>query len=397
MLPIIDKHVLKEWLKIFLMALCAMVGMLLISSIYNDLQDLIEWQIPTPEMLEFFGMTAVGFLPIVIPVSLLVSLLFILGHFHKNQELTAWRAAGLGIFRITRSLWVAGALLSVLMLFLNATFVPYATERTARIIQQYDKAGERGERLFYNNEAQRHIWLISNFKSYTGEAQNVNIYCFNKQGELTNEIVAATGKYDEATGEWTLYDGRLIDFGNGPAKPPKNQKTFDKLPLAAKNILKLYPKADAGNPHLTALKDKKQHSLATLISDFPENPRLMALTTKKPRDLSIPEIREVLQSLGGKENAARVAEYSVHYNSILASPFCCLIVVGIAIPFAVAGVRTNPMVGVSKSIGLFAAYFLLTNIFNALGAKQWLPPVAAAWAPNLILFFYAVWLCRKVN
>lgn len=373
MIPILDKHVLKEWLKIFLMALCAMVGMLLISSIYNDLQDLIEWQIPTLEILEFFGMTAVGFLPVVIPVSLLVSLLFILGHFHKNQELTAWRAAGLGIFRITRSLWITGALLSVLMLLLNATFVPYATERTASIIQRYDKAGERGERLFYNNAAQRHLWLISNFKPYTGEAQNINIYCFNKKSEIEKEIVAETGKYNESTGIWELLDGRVVDFGNGPGKPPKSQKTFDKINGAGKNVLMLYPK------------------------DFPENPRLMALTTKKPRDLSIPEIREMLKSLDGEENAARIAEYSVHYNSILASPFCCLIVVGIAIPFAVAGVRTNPMVGVSKSIGLFAAYFLLTSIFNALGAKQWLPPVVAAWAPNIILFFYAVWLCRKVN
>lgn len=373
MIPIIDKHVFTEWMKIFLMSLCAMVGMLLISSVYNDLQDLIEWQIPTFTMLEFFGMTAVGFLPIVIPVSLLVSLLFILGHFHKNQELTAWRAAGLGIFRITRSLWFAGAMLSVLMLFLNATFVPYATERTAHIIQQYDKAGERGELLFYNNAAQRHIWLISNFKPYTGEAQNVNIYCFNSKGAKEKEIVAESGRYDEASGLWTLYDGRVVDFGDNPAEPPKSQKTFDKIQSAGKNLMTLSRE------------------------EFPENPRLMALTAKDAKDLSIPEIREMLDSLGGKENAARIAEYSVHYNSILASPFCCLIVVGIAIPFAVAGVRTNPMVGVSKSIGLFAAYFLLTNIFNTLGAKQWLPPVAAAWAPNIILFLYAAWLCRKVN
>lgn len=376
MFTIIDKHVFKEWGKIFLMSLCAMVGMLLISSVYNDLQDLIEWQIPTPVMLEFFGMTAVGFLPVVIPVSLLVSLLFILGHFHKNQELTAWRAAGLGIFRITRSLWVAGALLSVLMFLLNASFVPYATERTARIIQQYDKAGERGERLFYNNAAQGHIWVISNFKPLTGEAKNVNIYCF-EQGEkekfLSQIIAAESGKYDESTGTWTLNDGRKIIFPKTPGEIPTSQKTFDKLRSDGKNILVLPPEA------------------------YPENPRLMALTAKKPRDLSIPEIREMINSLGEKENSARIAEYSVHYNSILASPFCCLIVVGIAIPFAVAGVRTNPMVGVSKSIGLFAAYFLLTNIFNALGAKQWLPPVAAAWAPNVILFLYAAWLCRKVN
>ena len=55
------------------------------------------------------------------------------------------------------------------------------------------------------------------------------------------------------------------------------------------------------------------------------------------------------------------------------------------------------MVGVSKSIGLFAAYYLLTNIFNMLGAGLWLPPVVAAWAPNVLMLAYAIYLCRKVN
>lgn len=381
MIPIIDRHILKEWLKIFLMALCAMAGMLLISSIYNDLQDMLQWEVPTLEVVEFFFMTTVGFLPVVIPVSLLVSLLFILGHFHKNQELTAWRAAGLGIFRITRSLWGAGAALSLLMLFLNATFVPYATERTTRIVQKYDKSGKSGEFIFYNNVGARRIWLISNFKSSTGEARNVNIYEFDAKSRLKREIAAATGVYDESAGTWTLADGREMEWREPAAGgPPSSQKTFDKLAGAAAD--------DDGNAK----------PLRTLTPEaYPENPRLMLLASKKPGDLSLPEIGELLDRSGGNASEAQLAEYSVYYNSILASPFCCLIVVGIAIPFAVAGVRTNPMVGVSKSIGLFAAYFLLTNIFNALGSGLWLPSVVAAWAPNVLLFVYAVWLCRKVN
>lgn len=381
MIPIIDRHILKEWLKIFLMALCAMAGMLLISSIYNDLQDMLQWEVPTLEVIEFFFMTTVGFLPVVIPVSLLVSLLFILGHFHKNQELTAWRAAGLGIFRITRSLWGAGAALSLLMLFLNATFVPYATERTTRIVQKYDKSGKSGEFIFYNNVGARRIWLISNFKSSTGEARNVNIYEFDAKSRLKREIAAATGVYDESAGTWTLADGREMEWREPAAGgPPSSQKTFDKLAGAAAD--------DDGNAK----------PLKTLTPEaYPENPRLMLLASKKPGDLSLPEIGELLDRSGGNASEAQLAEYSVYYNSILASPFCCLIVVGIAIPFAVAGVRTNPMVGVSKSIGLFAAYFLLTNIFNALGSGLWLPSVVAAWAPNVLLFVYAVWLCRKVN
>ncbi len=371
MISVLDRHVLKEWAKIFFMTLGAMVGMLLISAVYNNLQELLGWETPAGTIFEFFLMTAMGFLPVVIPVSLLVSLLFILGHFHKNQEITAWRAAGLGIFRITRSLWVAGALLSILMLLGNASLVPYATERTAKIVAESELSFKRkhvkslersrGQFLFYNNSAEERNWLISSYNTYTGTAFGVNIYTF-KKGKISHELFAEYGEYNEKFRSWTFRNGREI-FYESELGVPVEQPAFEEK----------------------------------IISEFPENPRIMALVGKKTSDLSIPEIHEILEDVGDEKSSPRIAEYAVRYNSILASPFCCLIVVGIAIPFAVAGVRTNPMVGVSKSIGLFAAYFLLTNIFNALGAKQILPPIIAAWAPNFLLLSYAIWLCRKVN
>lgn len=369
-MPLIDRHILREWLKIFAMVIIAMVGMLLISAVYNNLQDLMEWEVPTATAAEFFAMIALGFLPVVIPVSLLVSLLFTLGHLHKNQELTAMRAAGLGIFRITRALWIAGTALSFLMLALNASLVPFATERAATILSEGElhhqersgkgRASVRGERLFFNNAAERRTWFVANYNTYTGTAYGVNIYEYGENGKLSRELTALSGSYDAGTNTWTMRRGKELFFDeNGQLL---RQPKFDEMK----------------------------------ISGLPENPSLMALIGRKTSDLSIPEIRRILGSTDAKSNP-RIAEYEVYYNSILASPFCCLIVVGIAIPFAVSGVRVNPMVGVSKSIGLFAVYYVLTNLFNMLGASQWLPPVVAAWAPNVLMLAYAVWLCRRVN
>ncbi len=377
-MPILDRHILGEWLKIYLMVLGAMVGMLTISAIYNNFQDLLEWEVPLLPTLEFFLMTAIGFLPVIIPVSMLVSLLFILGHFHKNQELSAWRAAGLSIFRITRSLWAAGLGMSVLMLLLNATLVPFASEESAKILAQYElryrqAKGEKvmmrsqGRELFYDDAASdpKRIWSIASFNQYSGYALNVNIFEYARDGRsLKREIVAESGTYDDFTRVWTLRNGREIVYRDGIAVPV-SQQTFEEK--------KFYDFAD-------------------------ENPRLMALANEDADDLSIPEINELVKGIrGNDENRRQLAAYEVRYHSILASPFCCLIVVGIAIPFAVAGVRTNPMVGVSKSIALFALYFVLNNIFNMLGAKMILSPLVAAWAPNLILLLYAVFLCKKIN
>ena len=74
--------------------------------------------------------------------------------------------------------------------------------------------------------------------------------------------------------------------------------------------------------------------------------------------------------------------FAVQYYAILVKPLICLLVVGLAVPFAVAGVRTNPMVGASKALGLF---FCLLHCGGHLSSAFGQPtlPAAAAWPPGL--------------
>jgi len=69
----------------------------------------------------------------------------------------------------------------------------------------------------------------------------------------------------------------------------------------------------------------------------------------------------------------------------------------LAVPFAVSGVRVNPAVGVSKSIGLFFLYYILMNVANALAAKEIMDPLWAAWLPNIGMSTIAVWLFWRLR
>jgi len=68
-----------------------------------------------------------------------------------------------------------------------------------------------------------------------------------------------------------------------------------------------------------------------------------------------------------------------------------------AIPFAVAGVRVNPAVGVSKSIGLFFLYWILTAVAGTLASKGWIEPASAAWLPNGGMIALAVWFLARMR
>ena len=69
--------------------------------------------------------------------------------------------------------------------------------------------------------------------------------------------------------------------------------------------------------------------------------------------------------------------------------------VGIAVPFALTGVRTNPMVGVSKAMGFFAIFFVLISIASIFGERQIIPAMLAAWIPNLVMLAVSVHLFEK--
>jgi len=66
------------------------------------------------------------------------------------------------------------------------------------------------------------------------------------------------------------------------------------------------------------------------------------------------------------------------------------------VPFAVSGLRVNPAVGASKSIGLFLLYYALANLGGSL-AGSILTPELAAWLPSLGMAGLAVWLFARLR
>jgi lipopolysaccharide export LptBFGC system permease protein LptF len=112
-----------------------------------------------------------------------------------------------------------------------------------------------------------------------------------------------------------------------------------------------------------------------------------------PKDLSLDELGKTLTQAPSL-NAA-MDSFAVQYYTILSKPLICLLIVGLAVPFAVAGVRASPMVGASKAVGLFFAYYLVTGLSTHLGDQHYLPAFAAAWAPIAAMLGLSLWLFRR--
>ena len=80
-----------------------------------------------------------------------------------------------------------------------------------------------------------------------------------------------------------------------------------------------------------------------------------------------------------------------------ATPWACLVVVLIAIPFGAASGRRNIFVGVAGSIVICFVYFILLRLGLALGTGGFLPAWIAAWLPNAVFSIAGFWLMLRVR
>ncbi len=370
-MTLLDRHILKEWGTAFALTLTVVVGILVLQNMYDTLPDLIDLKATGGEVLFFYLLSLPVYLPAILPISFLVSILFALGNLHRNSEVVAMRACGLGLGRISRPLWLAGAVLSLLLLYLSASVVPVAVEHSRTYLENLEFAAREKEMeekdvgLIYNlgfdNRRDGRLWFMNRFSERAWLGLGVNVHTRSPDGRETGRISAREAYYDDVWEEWVFLDGRELFF---------DPETGD--PLRARAFAR------------------------KAFAEFDEDPGLMLALHKSPKELSLFELKKVTEAVPADENPA-VNAYLVRYYSLLAAPFSCLVVVGIGVPFAVSGVRASPMVGISKSIGWFLVFFLLVSVATVLGERRIMPTWLAAWAPNLVMLAVAAHLFRRAR
>jgi lipopolysaccharide export LptBFGC system permease protein LptF len=142
------------------------------------------------------------------------------------------------------------------------------------------------------------------------------------------------------------------------------------------------------------------------MPQFTETPELVRSEIKVSRRLGVGEskrsdlaISEILNYLRLHPNPSKSDAAWLHtkLQGRLASPWTCLVVVLIALPFGAASGRRNVFVGVAASIAIAFSYFVLQQLGLALGTGGYLPPWLAAWLPNLIFGLAGVWMAARVR
>lgn len=370
-IPILDRHVFTEWLKAFLICLGLTVGLILLEDMYNDLPELIELGAKAPAILQYYALLLPSFLPLIFPLAFLASVLYSLGVLHRNHEITAMRASGLHVLRITRSLWGVGVLLGGLLFYLNAYLIPQSVEGARSFYeglsfshQSKQNAKERVG-LIYNlsfyNQLDQRLWFFNRFSQYTQSGYGLSLYIQDKAGKELQRILAKEASFDAATDTWIFKEGRELHFD----------------PLSEEPIYSKY------------FLEKKQ-------TGFSESPYLMEASQKPIQDLSQRELKLLLHYSPPELKSPQALAYEMAKHNNLAHPFSCIVILAVGIPFTISSVRSNPLIGMSKTVALVFIYYFLLMVCTRLGEAALLPILLAAWLPMLSMLILSSRLYKSL-
>ncbi len=341
----LTRYILREYLKIFGMVLVLLTMLSLIIHFLEKIKRFSERAVSVQPILRYFLYKLPGMLFDVMPFVILLSTLVTLGLLARNNEIVAFRSAGIGLFTLTAPLTGTALCLSLFLFFLNGTLLPHV-QKEARLVRESLVGGSRASAS--GRLVQNAVWLRDSRRlllraQMVEPAQNrmtgVRLFYLGEEADLLSEIEAKALVYTQ--GAWVLSTGlerRFLPDG-----------TVRTIPL--------------------------QHRRVALHTR-PETLREMEVL---PEEMTHRRLADYIARLS--EAGLPAERYRVDLYAKQAAPFACLVMALLGIPFVLQ--KEGMARGIVLGLILALAYWLFSAFSIALGRATILPAWIAAWAANL--------------
>ncbi|MDR1528693.1 MAG: LptF/LptG family permease [Puniceicoccales bacterium] len=354
------RYILSKWLKSFLCTYFTIVSLLLLEDVYKNFYLFVKAQSGFTELVKYYFFLSVSFASFVIPLAIFVSVLFALGQLHRKNEIIGARCAGMSILEISKPIIIGGIILALCNLLFESFIIPSAIDYVTTFRLKTDLRGGYATiapKMGFYNHVNNRLWFFKSLNKLSHTAKDVTISCYNDKNVEESRIFAQTATFSKDKKYWICKNCSVIIFD------PKTE-----LPTGVK---------------LFAEK---------AFETFAETPKIMLASLKKPKDLSLSEVLEAIKYCRS-EPAENV--FWVKFHQIFANAADCMIILFLAIPFAVMGIRVNPCVNIARASGFLLIFLFCGTICETLGSNGILRPALAAWITNILILLPIIKLFRR--
>ena len=359
---LLDRYLLREFLVPFLYCLSGFFIFWLTFDLLAQLDLFQRYKLSGGDVLKYYLLKTPDLLGVVLPVALLLGLLYSLANHARYNELTAMRAAGLSLWRLSLPYFAVGFVLAIALFGMNELWMPDSVAAAERLLVRRqtgpagtDSSWERN--LGFSNTAKNRTWLIESYNIKTHEMIRPRIWWTLVTGTV-REISAEKGYWRD--GAWIFTNVQELVY-------PPVKGALPGPPIET-NLLVLAELSETPEEIASEIKIGRINS--------------SSLRQVRKAQFSIREILDYQARHPGRTDKSRVLDTKLHGR--IAAPWTSVVVVLIALPFGAISGRRNVFVGVASSIVICFAYFVFVQVALALGTGGYVTPWLAAWGPNLL-------------
>lgn len=351
----LSRRLLATYVKVLLALVCLVI---VIDLLATRRRDIDRYDVPWAMVAEYYA----TFVPTILftyqaaAVAMLVTGLVILGRAAQDNEVTAALAGGVSLWRLVRwPLLIAGAL-SVAAFFVADHAGTAAFQRFHRIDQEYFRRFSQDRRAGASWTNLSGDWTahVEKFNRAALTGEGVIIHDVNE--DRVRDIRARRIFWEPDRREWMLERGRWFDFDR-------------------------------------ATNEERVARISQRPAPFDEPPERLFALEEPPEAKPAAVLRRDLHEARGL--GMPVEAQWVDYYSKFAQPGLILIMALLAIPFAMRVRRGGVAISFGIAVAVGLAYVFIFFVSTGLGHLQQLPPLVAAWAPNLLFLVAGLYLLRK--
>ncbi len=356
---LIDRYLLRQYLAFMGMALAVAAALFFVIDLLQTLDRYLRVKPPLVYIAEHFLYRMPAALHEALPIVMLVATIFLFLTLTRYHELTALKAAGISLYRASAPILLLAFAVAVGSGLFQELVLPVLNERG----EEVDRVKIRGLRPRHL-ESRSRLWLRSG---------DTRFYRVELLSPATSELYGVT--------VLEIDDGFRLVARLDARKAHWSPAGWDFSEGAFREVV-------PGGQVSTVPFQHAAIELDETIADFTQIQKPVAA-------MSYLELRDYVNRLQAAGFQAQ--RYFVDLYSKLSSPLKNLIMVLVAIPFALQSPRGGRLFGVGLAIAIMAGYTVVHYVALALSRADLLPALLAAWTANVIFLGIAASLFLRAR
>lgn len=361
-MKVLTKYISKEFIRLQLLCQIIFIFLFLMIDFVQKIDNFIEEEVTNAGVIISYFLYKVPYIMVqMIPVATLISVIVLFRLMKNRREITAIKACGINIIKVSQTVIILSLLTSILTFLFSEIVVPYTSSRSNEIYviqvkKQDPKRFYGGEQIWLKSFDADAIYSIRHFDSSNDIMEDPILYFFDKDFKLAKRIEAKRVLWQD--GKWRLEDATIQEM------------------------------QEDGNYKIRKLED-------STILDIPETPDKFKETIKQPEEMTYSQLKVYSENVknDGYNNTGILVDMGVK----IAFPFISLVLALLGIPIALELKIGGIPLAVAVGIGLSFFYYVILSISSSLGHSGILPPFLAAWTTNLLFIFAGIYLMMTIE